>query len=127
GQTGRYQCVQLTKRARAVTLPEVKLVDTRRLTLEQGFSPHLITAMEKHLALGEQVLVFINRRGYAPVLSCKSCGWLSQCRRCSAHTVLHRVGRSRSSRLQCHHCGEQSRVTTACPSCGDLDINPLGR
>lgn len=125
-QQGRYAHVSLTRRARDVALPEVRLVDTRRLRLEQGFSPHLLKAIETRLNEGEQVLIFINRRGYAPVLSCSSCGWVSQCPRCTAYTVLHRL-RTRGSRLQCHHCGGQVAVPRACPTCGDQDLKPMGR
>ena len=123
---GRYLSLTLAKRARDVALPDVRLVDTRRLKLEQGFSPQLLEAMEARLKVNEQVLVFINRRGYAPVLNCSSCGWVSQCTRCTAYTVLHRL-RTRGSRLQCHHCGGQSHVPRACPECGDQDLKPMGR
>jgi len=122
---GRYASVALTRRARDVTLPEVRMVDTRRLRLDQGFSPQLLEAMEQRLAAREQLLVFINRRGYAPVLSCTSCGWVSQCTRCTAYTILHKL--RRDSRLQCHHCGGQAPVPRACPTCGDLDLKPMGR
>lgn len=122
---GRYRNVSLTRRARDVALPAVRMIDTRRLRLEQGFAPQLLDAMEQRLGQGEQVLVFINRRGYAPVLSCTSCGWVSQCPRCSAYSVLHRL--RRSARLQCHHCGGQAPVPRACPGCGDLDLKPMGR
>lgn len=124
-QQGRYQCVTLANRARDVALPDVRLVDTRRLRLEQGFSPQLLDAMAERLAAGQQVLVFINRRGYAPVLSCISCGWVSQCPNCTAYTVLHRL-RNRAG-LQCHHCGSRAPVPRACPTCGDLDLKPMGR
>ena len=123
---GRYIKVELTRRAREVALPVVRMVDTRRLRLEQGFSPQLLEAMDSRLQAGEQVLVFINRRGYAPVLNCASCGWVSQCTRCTAYTVLHRL-RLRGPRLQCHHCGGQSSVPRACPECGDQDLKPMGR
>lgn len=123
---GRYISVALTRRAREVALPVVRMVDTRRLRLEQGFSPQLLEAMETRLLSGEQVLVFINRRGYAPVLNCASCGWVSQCTRCTAYTVLHRP-RVRAARLQCHHCGGQAAVPRACPECGDQDLKPMGR
>lgn len=122
---GRYRSVSLTRRARDVAMPDIRMVDTRRLRLEQGFSPQLLDAMEARLGQGEQVLVFINRRGYAPVLSCTSCGWVSQCPRCTAYSVLHRL--RRSARLQCHHCGGQAPVPHSCPSCGDLDLKPMGR
>ena len=123
---GRYINVALTRRAREVSLPVVRMVDTRRLRLEQGFSPQLLEAMEARLQAGEQILVFINRRGYAPVLNCGSCGWVSQCSRCTAYTVLHRL-RVRGARLQCHHCGGQTPVPRACPECGDQDLKPMGR
>ena len=124
--SGRYRRIELTRRARETALPAVKLVDTRRLKLEQGFSPQLLESMEQRLQESEQVLVFINRRGYAPVLRCLSCGWVSQCTRCTAHVVLHRM-RNGLSRQQCHHCGGQAPVPRACPTCGDLDIQPFGR
>lgn len=123
---GRYINLTLSRRARDVALPEIRMVDTRRLKLEQGFSPQLLEAMEARLAADEQVLVFINRRGYAPVLNCSSCGWVSQCPRCTAYTVLHRH-RTGRARLQCHHCGGQVPVPRACPECGDQDLKPMGR
>ena len=87
--------IDLPDRAREVTLPTVRLVDTRRLQMEHGLSPHLITAMRERLANKEQVLIFLNRRGYAPALHCKSCGWVSQCSRCTTFTVLHRAQQGR--------------------------------
>lgn len=125
-QTGHYLRYTLAQRARDVALPEVRLVDTRRLALQQGFSPQLIKAIGERLAAKEQALVFLNRRGYAPVLNCSSCGWVSQCPRCTAYTVLHRAG-ARRNILQCHHCGHQARVPAACPECGDQDLKPMGR
>lgn len=125
-QRGQYHYLSLPERAQAQPLPEIRLVDTRRAKLEQGFSPQLLEALEARLALGEQSLVFLNRRGYAPVLRCPSCGWVSQCRRCTAHTVLHRHAGGRHS-LQCHHCGDAQPVPRACPQCGDPDIQPIGR
>src|SRR5690625_4623876 len=123
---GRYQKVSLHKRAKPFELPTIRLIDTRRLALNQGFSPHLLEAMEARLLAGEQVLVFLNRRGYAPVLSCPSCGWLSQCVRCSTYTVMHRR-RQAKALLQCHHCGYHARVPLNCPDCGDPDLTPVGR
>ncbi len=125
-ECGRYLRFSLARRAREVDLPKVRLVDTRRLPLQQGFSPHLITALQERLASKQQSLIFLNRRGYAPVLNCSSCGWVSQCPRCTAHTVLHRAG-ARHNHLQCHHCGHQARVPRACPDCGDQDLKPMGR
>lgn len=125
-QSGHYQRFVLARRAREVELPAVRLVDTRRLAMKEGFSPHLITALGERLDRGEQSLIFINRRGYAPVLNCGSCGWVSNCPRCTAYTVLHRQG-ARHNHLQCHHCGYQARVPRACPDCGDQDLKPMGR
>jgi len=125
-QTGQYRLLTLAARARPVELPTIKLIDTRRLELQQGFAPALLQAMHTHLARGEQVLVFLNRRGFAPVLRCGSCEWVSTCPRCTAYTVLHR-GHGQRHFLQCHHCGYQAPVPRACPTCGDQDLSPLGR
>jgi len=124
-ETGHYMRHTLAQRARQVELPRVSLVDTRRLSLQQGFSPQLLEAISARLDAGEQSLVFLNRRGYAPVLNCASCGWVSQCPHCTAYTVLHK-GRGRHM-LQCHHCGYHARVPHACPDCGDQDLKPMGR
>ena len=125
-EKGHYRRLDLTQRAREVTLPTVRLVDTRRLKMDHGLSPHLIEAMKVRLANNEQVLIFLNRRGYSPALHCNSCGWVSQCTRCTTFTVLHRVT-SGKHQLHCHHCGLQQRVPSACPDCGDQDLQPMGR
>ncbi|WP_066454835.1 primosomal protein N' [Castellaniella caeni] len=125
-QEGDYQYVSLPERAQTQPLPDIRLVDTRRAQLEQGFTPQLLQALEARLRQGEQSLVFINRRGYAPVLRCPSCGWVSQCRQCTAHTVVHRAS-GRRAVLQCHHCGDTQPVPRACPDCGDQDLQPMGR
>ncbi len=125
-ESGHYLRFTLAQRARAVELPHIRLVDTRRLVMEQGFSPQLIEAMGKRLEAGEQTLIYLNRRGYAPVLNCASCGWVSQCPRCTAYAVLHKGGH-RHNYLQCHHCGYQARVPRSCPDCGDQDLKPMGR
>jgi len=123
---GHYQKLTLSQRATDATLPQVQLVDTRRLKLEQGFSPQLLDAMQERLRQGQQSLIFLNRRGFAPVLSCTFCGWLSRCPRCSAHMVLHRQPGTQHI-LQCHHCGHHERVPPACPDCGNQDLQPVGR
>jgi len=125
-QTGQYGYARLSQRATDVALPEIQLVDTRRQKLEQGFSPQALEAMTRCLENGQQALVFINRRGYAPVLNCSSCGWVTQCQRCTAYMVLHR-SRQASHYLQCHHCGMRAPVPRHCPDCGDLDLKPMGR
>jgi len=116
----------LTLRARAVTnarLPVVQRIDTRREKLQDGLSGVLLQAIEKRLACGEQSLVFLNRRGYAPVLACPCCGWISHCHRCAANLVVHLA----DGRLRCHHCGFEARLPRACPTCGNQDIQPFGR
>jgi len=125
-ERGRYLRLSLPGRARASSLPSVRLVDTRRLQLKQGMSPQLLDAIGQRLERKEQSLIFLNRRGYSPVLHCQSCAWVSNCPRCTAFTVLHRTD-GRGHRLQCHHCGYQAPVPRACPECGDQDLAPMGR
>ena len=123
-QSGRYQRLDLPERAHAeAVLPTISLLDTRRLTLDEGLSQSLLDALAQGLAAGEQSLLFINRRGYAPVLTCTACGWVSNCRRCAAHRVVHRLDRT----LRCHHCGDTSPIPRQCPDCGNADLRPLGR
>jgi len=120
----KYELVSLTRRAiHEATLPTVRLVDTRVHPLTDGFAVPLIEALSARLERGEQALVFLNRRGYAPVLACPACGWVKGCRRCSAHMVLHLAERS----LRCHHCGLSEGVPRACPECGNPDLQPFGR
>ncbi len=122
-QQGRYKALHLTARARSDQLPKVRCLDTRRIKLDEGLSPALISALQLRLERGEQSLVFLNRRGYAPVLSCTSCGWISECPNCSAKLVVHLADR----RMRCHHCGCDTAVPRACPVCGNHDIQPFGR
>lgn len=118
----RYQLSVLSQRIGA-PMPTIECVDTRGEHLEDGLSRHLLVALDEYLARGEQSLVFINRRGYAPVLMCHSCGWISGCHRCSAQLVLH----LRQRRLRCHHCGHTAVVPAACPHCGNPQLAPLGQ
>ena len=123
-QSRRYRRLDLSERAHAdAVLPTISLLDTRRLTLDEGLSPQLLDELAQGLAAGEQSLLFINRRGYAPVLTCTACGWVSNCRRCAAHRVVHRLDRT----LRCHHCGDTSPIPRQCPDCGNADLRPLGR
>jgi len=123
-QTKRYRMLTLRERANPeATLPTVKVLDTRRMVLKEGVSEPLIAAIQARLERGEQSLVFLNRRGYAPVLACPPCGWVSRCKRCAANMVLHLADR----RLRCHHCGFEHRIPKACPTCGNQDIHPFGR
>ncbi len=123
-RTKRYRMLTLEQRANPeATLPTVKVLDTRRMALKEGVSEPLIAAIQARLERGEQSLVFLNRRGYAPVLACPPCGWVSRCKRCAANMVLHLADR----RLRCHHCGFEYRIPKACPTCGNQDIHPFGR
>jgi primosomal protein N' (replication factor Y) len=88
-----------------------------------GLSAPLIAALKQRLEKGEQSLLFLNRRGYAPVINCDACGWISNCSRCTAFMVLHKPER----RLRCHHCSLELRIPVACPTCGNVDLQPLGR
>lgn len=128
-EQGAYRKLVLRERAQAeATLPTVRLIDLnherqRQRPLHEGLSAPMLQAIETRLQRGEQSLLFLNRRGYAPVIACDSCGWLSGCPRCSAYLVLHRPERC----LRCHHCGLEARVPHHCPDCGNVDIAPLGR
>jgi primosomal protein N' (replication factor Y) len=123
-QSKRYNLLTLRQRANPeATLPAVHLLDTRKMVLKEGVSEPLIAAIKERLARGEQSLVFLNRRGYAPVLACMACGWVSRCTRCAANMVLHLADR----RLRCHHCGCEHRIPQACPTCGNQDIHRWAR
>jgi primosomal protein N' (replication factor Y) len=121
--TGRYEMLELPERAVAEAMPQVRIVDTRREKLQEGLSAALLAGLALRLERGEQSLVFLNRRGYAPVLACPPCGWISRCTRCAANLVLHLA----DQRLRCHHCGFETRVPRACPDCGNVDLLPFGR
>ena len=122
--TGRYRKLALTHRAAAkASLPAVELIDMERNKAPDGLSAPLIAAIRLRLEKGEQSLLFLNRRGYAPVINCDACGWISNCRRCTAFMVLHKPER----RLRCHHCSAETRIPAACPTCGNVDLQPLGR
>jgi len=115
-----------TTRATAGTpngLPLVRRVDMNHQHRNAVFSIPLLEAIKERVARGEQSMVFLNRRGYAPVLHCTDCGWKSECPHCSAFRVFHKIDRT----LRCHHCGFTERVPRACPTCGNPDIAPLGR
>jgi primosomal protein N' (replication factor Y) len=123
-QTGRYRRLELRERAvRDAVLPRVKLIDMERDKPKEGLTSALMQALRLRMERGEQSLLFLNRRGYAPVLCCEACGWISNCTRCTAFMVLHRPER----RLRCHHCSLELRIPHACPTCGNIDLQPLGR
>jgi primosomal protein N' (replication factor Y) len=124
---GRYQRVPLAERIGGGAMPRVRVLDMSQLPKVEGservLAPALLAAVEDRIARGEQSLLLLNRRGYAPVLNCGACGWKSGCPHCSAWRVFHKVDRT----LRCHHCGLAERVPRACPDCGNLDISPIGR
>ena len=122
---GRYVRLHMPSRIGATgqSLPQVRRVDMTHQPRNAVFSLPLIEAIKERIARGEQSLIFLNRRGYAPVLHCTDCGWKSNCAHCSAFRVFHKSDRS----LRCHHCGHSERVPRRCPSCGNPDILTQGR
>ncbi|MFP5382287.1 MAG: primosomal protein N', partial [Gammaproteobacteria bacterium] len=122
--SGRYNLVELKTRAiSAARLPDIELVDLKHIPLDNGLTRPALTALTETLARGEQSLVFLNRRGYAPALYCPSCAWVSPCPNCSSRLVFHR----HANRLKCHHCGLETRIPTECPGCGNPDLKALGQ
>jgi primosomal protein N' (replication factor Y) len=123
-QSGRYRKLELRERAvKDASLPVVKLIDMERDKPVEGLTAGLVAALKLRMERGEQSLLFLNRRGYAPVICCESCGWISNCTRCTAFMVLHKPER----RLRCHHCSLELRIPRHCPTCGNVDLQPLGR
>jgi primosomal protein N' (replication factor Y) len=122
-QTGRYSMLKLTGRAQAdARLPTVGCINTNQSVMTEGISEILLREIEKRIARGEQSLLFLNRRGYAPVLMCPECGWLSDCKSCAGKMVVH----LKDHRLRCHHCGYQVSVPHACPDCSHTELKPVG-
>ncbi len=123
-QSNRYHHLRLQTRAiKNATLPTIHCLDTRTSKTKEGLSEPLVQALEKCLSQKHQSLVFINRRGYAPVLLCKSCGWTANCHRCTSRLVVH----LQNKKLSCHHCGHTAHFPRVCPDCGDPDIMPFGQ
>ena len=120
---GRYKRLSMLDRVGSSALPEVVLVNMAHQPKKTVVSPPLLAAIAERIRRGEQSIIFLNRRGYAPVLHCADCGWKSECPHCSAYRVFHKIDRT----LRCHHCGFTERVPRACPACGNTDINPIGR
>lgn len=121
---GRYHHLRLNHRAvKNAALPQIDCIDIRSGKPKTGLTGQLIHAVKDCLSQRQQSLIFINRRGYAPVLLCRSCGWTATCRRCSSRLVVH----LQDKKLSCHHCGHSEGFPYACPQCGDPDIKPFGR
>ena len=119
---GRYRLLRLERRAARAALPLLKLVDLRQHAVQSGISTPALQAMQKHLAAGGQVLVFLNRRGYAPTLLCTACGWIAPCRECDARLTVHLA----AGRLLCHHCGADAPLPPRCLQCG-FSVKPVGQ
>jgi primosomal protein N' (replication factor Y) len=129
-EQGRYRRLDMPARIGGGAMPVVRLLDMSRqpkpaagAAAPPALAAPLLEAIEQRRARGEQSLLLLNRRGYAPVLHCGACSWKSQCPHCSAWRVFHKADRT----LRCHHCGLSERVPRACPECGNLDIAPIGR
>jgi primosomal protein N' (replication factor Y) len=124
---GRYQRLLMPSRIGAGIgtglLPKVRRVDMNKQPRRAVLSTQLVAAIQERVERGEQCMLLLNRRGYAPVLHCADCGWKSECKHCSAFRVFHKIDRT----LRCHHCGLTERVPRACPECGNADIAPIGR
>lgn len=121
-QSGRFALLRLNKRAGSAQPPKFIRLDVRSLPLDSGISLPLQKAIEQTLAAGQQVLVFLNRRGFAPVLMCQDCGWMGDCHACDARLTLHQ----RYNELRCHHCGHIEQRPHACPKCDSLQLHPVG-
>lgn len=120
--TGKFRYHRLTKRAGNSVEAKLDLIDTTNQTLESGISPTLRRSIEQTLAKHEQVLIFLNRRGYAPAINCQECNWLAECSRCNSTYTLHQ----KQGLLICHHCNSQKRIPTQCANCGSIRIKAQG-
>jgi primosomal protein N' (replication factor Y) len=121
-QSGRATLLSLPGRTGGAKPPAIHLIDLRRHAATQGIATPTVLTIKRHLDAGGQVLLYLNRRGYAPTLFCPSCGWAAPCPRCDARLTVHR----RDGRLHCHHCGTEQRIPELCPTCGDA-TKPVGQ
>lgn len=121
-QSGKYRQLTLARRAGNARPAAQHLLDLKGLPLKSGLSQPLLKRMGEHLAAGNQVMLFLNRRGYAPALLCHECGWIAECQRCDHYYTLHQHLRQ----LRCHHCDSQRRVPYQCPQCGSTQLVPVG-
>lgn len=122
-ENGKLQSLELNQRAGSALMPKIHILDLKVAQKQHGISLLLIQEIQKRLERKEQVLVFLNRRGYAPVLICDSCGWQAQCPHCDANFTVHRQP---YQHLHCHHCGTIHRMPEHCPSCNHTELKPLG-
>ncbi len=121
-EQGRFERLVLSQRAGEARAPSLRLLDVRSQKLDYGVSARLREAMSEHLARDGQVMLFINRRGFAPVLLCHDCGWHARCERCDAHMTIHQA----SHRQRCHHCGSERPLPDKCPECGGSNLLNVG-
>lgn len=121
-EQGKLTSLRLTKRAGDAKPPHIKVLDVRQRHLNEGLSQPLIDNMRRHLQQGQQCLLFLNRRGFAPTLMCHECGWIADCQRCDRHMTYHQ----QFKRLHCHHCDKQHFIPKACPQCESPQLNPVG-
>lgn len=125
-QTEKYGYVSLTERYQGIQLPEIQVVDTRdlqrRKMMRGPFSPLLLNSVRQALEREEQVILFQNRRGWAPMIECKQCGWVPRCQHCDVSLTLHR----NMNQLTCHYCGFTYQVPTECPACGSKELQGRG-
>lgn len=122
-EAGRYRHLTLRSRVHARALPPVQVADLRGVELDKGLSPALIDACDRHLAANGQVLVYLNRRGFAPALLCHDCGWTAACAHCDARLVMHR----HRNQLRCHHCGSSASIPATCGNCSGTSLIPVGQ
>ncbi|MGB1191469.1 MAG: primosomal protein N' [Pseudomonadales bacterium] len=122
-QTKKYQHSVLKNRAGSASPPSIELLDIRRQVLHEGLCDNAIAAISETLSSGQQAMVFVNRRGFAPLLMCHDCGWHAQCDHCDARLTLH----NRPHELHCHHCGHRAKVPTACPRCQSSRLLQVGQ
>src|SRR3990167_10244223 len=121
-ERGRYQLLNLSARAGSAVMPTFKLIDVRKRKMTEGLSDELLVAMREQLNAGNQVMLFLNRRGFAPALYCAQCGWIAGCKRCDARLVYHRSPKE----LRCHHCDAHMKLPEKCQECCDTNIEPVG-
>lgn len=120
--SGRFTHLTLSERAGDAMAPQLTLLDTTHEILQEGFSAPLLDMIAKHIHDGNQVLIFINRRGFSPTLQCNECGWVAECRHCDARMTLHRT----PAHIRCHHCDSRSAIPWQCPDCQSKSLVPLG-
>ncbi|MEH6502368.1 MAG: primosomal protein N' [Cycloclasticus sp.] len=121
-QQKRFEHLLLPERTGSAIAPEIRLIDCRNKKIDQHLSKPLLSAVDTCLSRDEQVILFVNRRGFAPVLMCRSCGWVAQCKQCDSRLVIHQKNRQ----LKCHHCGGEQSNPRICPDCQQAELFPLG-